>query len=189
MAKVTLGPQPLVYPMPAMLVGADVDGRPNFMTVAWGGIACSDPPMITVAIRHSRHTLRGIEQNRAFSVNVPSAAQVKETDYCGTVSGANADKARDCRFQVFYGQVAHAPLIDQCPVNLECSVVQILDLGSHCLIIGQIAQTHVSEHCLTDGRPDVEKIQPLAYVTSPAARYQKLGEVAGKAWSVGRHLK
>jgi flavin reductase (DIM6/NTAB) family NADH-FMN oxidoreductase RutF len=134
-------------------------------------------------------TLGGIEQNRAFSVNLPSAAQVKETDYCGTVSGAKADKAGDCRFQVFYGQLAHAPLIDQCPVNLECSVVQILDLGSHCLIIGQIAQTHVSEHCLTDGRPNVEKIQPLAYVTSPAARYQKLGEVAGKAWSAGRHVK
>ncbi len=186
MAKVALGPQPLVYPMPALLVGADVDGRPNFMTVAWGGIACGDPPMVSVAIRHSRHTLKGIEQHQEFSVNIPSAAQVKDVDYCGMVSGAKADKARDCRFQVFYGEEAHAPLIQQCPVNLECTVVQVLDLGSHLLVIGRIAQTHVSEECLTHGRPDVEKIQPLAYVTTPDARYQKLGEVAGKAWSVGR---
>ncbi len=186
MAKVALGPQTLLYPMPALLVGADVDGRPNFMTVAWGGIACGDPPMVSVAIRHSRHTLKGIEQNQSFSVNIPSAAQVGETDYCGIVSGAAADKARDCGFQVFYGEVPHAPLIDQCPVNLECQVVQMLDLGSHLLVIGRIAQTHVSQDCLTDGRPDVEKIRPLAYVTTPAARYHKLGEVAGKAWSVGR---
>ncbi len=189
MAKVALGPQTLIYPMPAMLVGADVDGRPNFMTVAWGGIACGDPPMVSVAIRHGRHTLKGIEQNQAFSVNIPAAAQVKETDYCGTVSGARADKARDCRFRVFYGQAARAPLIEQCPVNLECSVDRALDLGSHSLLIGRIVQTHVSEECLTDGQPDVEKIQPLIYVTSPAARYQALGQVLGKAWSVGRHLK
>ena len=77
MGKVALGPQTLVYPMPAMLVGADVDAKPNFMTVAWGGIACGDPPMISVAIRHVRHTLKGIRQNQTFSVNIPSVEQVK----------------------------------------------------------------------------------------------------------------
>jgi len=188
MGKVALGPQTLVYPMPAMLVGADVEGRPNFMAVAWGGIACSDPPMISVAIRHARHTLKGIKQNQVFSVNIPSVEQVKETDYCGMVSGSKADKARACRFKVFNGKLGNAPLIEQCPVNLECKVVQILDLGSHSLVIGQIEETYVSEDCLTEGRPDVDKIKPLTYVTSPAARYQGLGEVVGKAWSVGKHL-
>ncbi len=120
MGKVALGPQTLVYPMPAMLVGADVDGKPNFMAVAWGGIACSDPPMISVAIRHVRHTLKGVKQNQTFSVNIPSVEQVKETDYCGMVSGSKADKVRACRFKVFYGKLGNAPLIEQCPVNLEC---------------------------------------------------------------------
>ena len=188
MGKVALGLQTLVYPMPAMLVGADVDAKPNFMTVAWGGIACGDPPMISVAIRHVRHTLKGIRQNQTFSVNMPSVEQVKETDHCGIVSGSKADKVRACRFEVFYGKLGNAPLIEQCPVNLECRVVQILDLGSHSLVIGQIEETYVSEDCLTEGKPDVDKIRPLTYVTSPAARYQGLGEVAGKAWSVGKRL-
>ena len=188
MGKVALGPQTLVYPMPAMLVGADVGGKPNFMAVGWGGIACGDPPMISVAVRHVRHTLKGIRQNQTFSVNIPSVELVKETDYCGTVSGSKADKVRACRFEVFYGKLGNAPLIKQCPVNLECKVVQILNLGSHSLVIGQVEETHVSEHCLTDGRPDVDKIRPLTYVTSPAARYQGLGEVVGKAWSVGKRL-
>jgi len=188
MGKVALGPQTLIYPMPAMLVGANVNGTPNFMAVAWGGIACSDPPMISVAIRHARHTLKGIKQNQVFSVNIPSVEQVKETDYCGMVSGSKADKVRACRFEVFYGKLANAPLIMQCPVNLECKVVQVLNLGSHSLVIGRVEETYVSEDCLREGRPDVDKIKPLTYVTSPAARYQGLGEVVGKAWSVGRGL-
>jgi len=188
MGKVTLGPQTLVYPMPAMLVGADVDGKPNFMAVAWGGIACGDPPMISAAIRHGRHTLKGIRQNQTFSVNIPSVELVKETDYCGTLSGSKADKASACRFEVFYGKLGNGPMIGQCPVNLECRVVQILNLGSHSLVIGRIEEAYVSEQCLTDGRPDVDKVKPLTYVTSPAARYQGLGEVVGKAWSVGKDL-
>jgi len=188
MGKVALGPQTLIYPMPAMLVGANVNGTPNFMAVAWGGIACSDPPMISVAIRHARHTLKGIKQNQVFSVNIPSVEQVKETDYCGMVSGSKADKVRACRFEVFYGKLGNAPLIKQCPVNLECKVVQVLNLGSHSLVIGRVEETYVSEDCLREGRPDVDKIKPLTYVTSPAARYQGLGEVVGKAWSVGKGL-
>ena len=188
MGKVALGPQTLIYPMPAMLVGANVNGTPNFMAVAWGGIACSDPPMISVAIRHARHTLKGIKQNQVFSVNIPSVEQVKETDYCGMVSGSKADKVRACRFEVFYGKLGNAPLIMQCPVNLECKVVQVLNLGSHSLVIGRVEETYVSEDCLREGRPDVDKIKPLTYVTSPAARYQGLGEVVGKAWSVGKRL-
>ena len=188
MGKVALGPQTLIYPMPAMLVGANVNGTPNFMAVAWGGIACSDPPMISVAIRHARHTLKGVKQNQVFSVNIPSVEQVKETDYCGMVSGSKADKVRACRFEVFYGKLGNAPLIKQCPVNLECKVVQVLNLGSHSLVIGRVEETYVSEDCLREGRPDVDKIKPLTYVTSPAARYQGLGEVVGKAWSVGKGL-
>ena len=188
MTKKLLGPQTLVYPMPALLVGANVEGRPNFMTVAWGGVACGEPPMLSVAIRHARHTLKGIRQNMTFSANIPSAGQAKEADYCGIVSGSKADKAGACGFKVFYGKLQSAPLIEQCPVNLECRVVNILDLGSHSLVIGRIEETHVSEDCLTNGKPDVVKINPLTYVTSPAARYQGLGEIIGPAFRMGREM-
>lgn len=189
MAKILLGPQTLLYPKPALLVGANVDGKPNFMAVAWGGIANGEPPMISVAIRHQRYTLKGIKQNMTFSVNIPSTDMVRETDYCGIVSGAKVNKAEVCGFKVSYGKLDNAPLIEQCPVNLECKVVHILDLGSHALVIGRIEETHVSDSCLTDGKPDVDKIKPFIYTTAPAIQYQALGEVIAKAFSIGKELK
>jgi flavin reductase (DIM6/NTAB) family NADH-FMN oxidoreductase RutF len=189
MSKLLMGPQTLIYPMPALLVGANVDDKPNFMAVAWGGIANGEPPMISVAIRHQRYTLKGIKQNMTFSVNVPSTNMVSETDYCGIISGAKFNKAQVCRFKVFYGRLDKAPLIEQCPVNLECKVVHILDLGSHSLVIGQIEETHVSDNCLTDGKPDVNKIKPFIYTTSPAIQYQALGKVIAKAFNIGKELK
>ena len=189
MGKLLMGPQTLIYPMPALLVGANVDDKPNFMAVAWGGIANGEPPMISVAIRHQRYTLKGIKQNMTFSVNVPSTDMVSETDYCGIISGAKFNKAQVCRFKVFYGRLDKAPLIEQCPINLECKVVHILDLGSHSLVIGQIEETHVSDNCLTDGKPDVSKIKPFIYTTSTASQYQALGKVIAKAFNIGKELK
>ena len=187
MGKVTMGPQTLISPMPTLLVGANVHDKPNFMAVAWGGIANSDPPMISVAIRHNRHTLIGIRQNLTFSVNVPSSNLIKEADYCGIVSGSKVDKADVCKFKVFYGKLNNAPLIEQCPVNLECSVVHILDLGSHSFIIGKIEETYVSESCLTDGKPDVSKIKPVIFATT--RHYYALGEFLANAFSIGKELK
>lgn len=188
MGKIRLGPQTLIYPMPALLVGANVDNKPNFMAVAWSGIANGEPPMISVAIRHHRYTHRGIRQNLTFSVNVPSIDLVKETDYCGTVSGSKTNKVATCQFKVFYGQLNNAPLIEQCPINLECKLMHSLDLGSHSLFVGRIEQTYISENCLTDGKPDVSKIKPLIYTASPARQYQALGDVVAKAFSTGQRL-
>lgn len=189
MSKKELGPQPLLFPNPAVLVGAMVDGKPNFATFAWCGITGGEPPTISVGIRHERHTLKGIHQNRTFSVNVPSADLIKETDYCGMVSGAKTDKAKDCGFKVFYGTLDSAPLIEQCPVNLECEVLHILNLGVHAMVVGKIVQTHVSEDCLTEGAPDIIKIKPLIYSRGPSARYNAVGEVLGNAFSIGKEIK
>jgi len=189
MGKVLMGPQPWLYPMPALLVGANVAGQANFMTVAWGGIANGDPPMLSLAIRHRRHTLKGIRQNLAFSVNVPSSDMVTETDYCGLKSGARVNKGEVCRFRVFYGKLESAPLIEQCPLNLECRLVHILNLGTHALVIDRIEETHVSESCLTDGKPDVTKMKPFLYATTPAGHYRAFGEVIAQAFSVGKELK
>ena len=159
MSKIAMGPQTLIYPMPVLLIGSDVDGKPNFMVVAWGGIANGEPPVISVAIRRTRHTFKGIKQNSTFSVNIPSADMVREADYCGITSGSRVDKVEVCRFKVFYGKLGHTPLIEQCPVNLECEVMHVLDLGSHSLVVGRIEESHISERCLTNGQPDVNKIK------------------------------
>jgi len=189
MGKTQIGPTTLVYPMPTTLVGADVDGKPNFLAIAWCGIACSQPPMLSVALQPRRYTLRGIKQNMAFSVNVPSVDLVKEADYCGIRSGDKVDKVGVCDFKVFYGNVEGAPLIEQCPVNLACRVVQMLELGSHWLIVGRIEETHVSDDCLTDGRPDVDKVRPFIFIPGPPAHYQAFGDVIARAFSVGLEME
>jgi flavin reductase (DIM6/NTAB) family NADH-FMN oxidoreductase RutF len=189
MSKKQFGPQPWIFPNPAVLVGTEIDGKPNFAPYAWCGITGGEPPTLAVGVRHERYTLKGIKQNQAFSVNVPSVDLLKETDYCGMVSGAKVDKVKDCGFNVFYGTLAKAPLIEQCPVNLECEVLHILNVGIHALVVGKIVQTHVTEDCLTDNQPDIMKIKPFVYSRGPTARYNAVGDVLGQAFNVGKSLK
>ncbi len=188
MSKVTFGPRLLLYPTPAVVIGANVDGKANFMTAAWCGIVNGNPPMISVALQHHRHTLKGIRQSLTFSVNVPSVDLVKETDYCGVASGAKTDKVADCKLKVFYGKLETAPLVDQFPVNLECRVVHTLNLGSHIMVIGQVEEAHVTESCLTDGQPDVDKIRPFLWVIGRpgAGQYREFGKSIGRSHVVGR---
>ncbi len=189
MSKVTIGARTLLYPLPTVLVGADVDGKPNFSAYAWCGIVNSRPPMLSVAFQHQRHTFKGVKQNGTFSVNIPSVELVKETDYCGLVSGRETDKVADCKFSIFYGKLTNAPLINECPVNLECRVVHILNLGSHEMVVGQIEEVYVTDSCLTDGEPDVAKIKPFLWVTRPTNQYWEFGNPIGEAFSIGKQVK
>lgn len=186
MKKTKMGPQPMLWPHPTVLVGADVDGKADFAAVAWTGIAAGTPPAVSIALQHPRYSLKGIRRNLTFSVNVPSRELVRETDYCGLISGAKTDKVKDCRFKVFYGKTAGAPLIEQCPINLECEVLHILNMGSHALVIGKVVETHVSEDCLTEGKPDITKVKPFAFVPP---NYYAIGEAFADAFSIGREIK
>jgi len=183
MEKVRTGPDTLLYPMPAVLVGAMVNGKANFMTAAWCGIAASTPPAISVGLRRARYTFKGVEANGTFSINVPSADLAKRVDFCGIYSGHRRDKSQV--FQVQYGKLNTAPLIDECPVNLECRVIHTFDLSSHVLFIGQIEETHVNADCMTNGKPDPAKINPLIYSTG-TAQYHRLGEAIGEAFQMGK---
>ena len=189
MAKVQMGPGTCIYPMPTLLVGANVDGKPNFMTVAWGNIANAQPPMASVAIRSGRHTRVGIEQNKTFSINIPSADLTREADYCGIVSGAKVNKVQACQFTVFYGKLGTAPMIEQCPINLECRVLHSIELGSHTLYVGRIEEVLVSSDYLTEGRIDLDKIKPLAFMAEPSRQYHTVGELQGKAFRIGLEIK
>ena len=188
MSKILMGPQTLTYPQATVIVGTNVDGKPNFMAVGSCGDANNEPPMVSVTIQHPRYTNIGIRQSMTFSVNIPSVGLIRETDYCGIVSGSRVNKAEVCQFRVFYGKLNSAPLIEQCPINLECKVVHILDLGSHLVFVGRIEETHITESYLTDGKPDVTKIKPFIYI-SRDRRYLAFGEVIARAYSVGLELK
>jgi flavin reductase (DIM6/NTAB) family NADH-FMN oxidoreductase RutF len=183
MQKTTLGPEALLFPTPSVLVGTVVDDRANFMTAAWCGVASSKPPAISVAVRGERHTLKGILAHKEFSINVPSAGMATEVDFCGIYSGRKEDKSKV--FDLFSGDLKHAPLVAACPLNLECRLRHTLDLGAHILVIGEVIQTHVNDDCLTDGKPDATKIDPLVY-SAGSGNYQRLGAIVGKAFSIGK---
>lgn len=190
MSKVQLGPQRFTYyPMPVFLVGSNVDDKPNFMALCYGGAVNWEPPMVIVAMQDFKYTNKGIRQNKTFSINVPSVDLVKETDFCGITTGAKVNKVDACRFTVFYGKLKTAPMVEQYPVNLECRVMHMLHLGVQDLIVGKIEETYISDNCLTDGKPDPAKIKPLVYYTGDPPAYRALGEPIARAFSVGKELK
>jgi flavin reductase (DIM6/NTAB) family NADH-FMN oxidoreductase RutF len=174
-----------VYPMPMTIIGAVVDGKPNFMAAAWVSRVNFKPPMMMVALG-AHHTNLGIEANAAFSVNVPDVSLLEKTDYCGIVSGKKTDKSQ--LFGVFYGSLPGAPLIRECPLNIACRLNQTVKLPFDTLYIGDVVEVYTEERCLTDGKPDIKKIDPFT-LTMPDNRYWRVGEEAGKAWSAGKKLK
>jgi flavin reductase (DIM6/NTAB) family NADH-FMN oxidoreductase RutF len=181
MAKVTVGPMPYMSVMPAVIVGANVKGKPNYMTAAWATVACMAPPMVCVALNKMRYTVKGIEENKTFSLNVPSVQQVVETDHCGLVSGTQTDKSKV--FRSTYGKLKTAPLAEECPVNIECRLFKSVDCGSHLLYIGEVVEIHADASCLTDGKPDIAKIKPIVYAQ---AAYFGVGKQVEKAFSAGK---
>jgi flavin reductase (DIM6/NTAB) family NADH-FMN oxidoreductase RutF len=171
------------FPMPTVLVGTEVKGKPNYMTAAWCSPACASPPMIAVAVNHIRHTTLGIKEKNAFSINIPSTRQVVETDYCGIVSGDKSEKSRV--FTSFYG-ILEVPMAEECPFNLECRLHTSVDLGSHVLYIGKVEGVFADQECARDYNPDPVKIDPIIYIRG---KYYHLGKVFADAFLTGKQYK
>jgi flavin reductase (DIM6/NTAB) family NADH-FMN oxidoreductase RutF len=170
--------------MPTILVGAHVNGKPNYLTVAFCGVVQASPPIIAVTLGKMHYTNEGIRENQCFSVNIPSRHMVEVTDYCGIVSGKRADKSGV--FKTFYGKLEKAPMIQECPVNLECRLVDILDFGGASeVFIGKIVESYAEERYLCNEIPDIEKIEPIVF-SMYDNNYWGIGEHLGKAWSAGK---
>lgn len=183
MAKRSVKPGPYIVPMPAVVVGSVVEGRPNFMTAAFCGIANYAPPVIACGLSPSHRTCRGIETHRQLSINVPSEEQVVATDYCGIVSGDEVDKS--ALFDTFTGTLPAAPMIAAFPLTAECRLLQTLPLGADTLYVAEIVSVHAEEEILSGEQVDWRKLRPLLF-TFPDPAYWRLGEYVAKAWSVGR---
>jgi len=186
MNKINVGPNFPLYPMPVTLVGAMVKGRPNFLTVAWVARVNLDPPLLAVALNKVRHTAAGVQEHKTFSVNLPGTDLVVETDYCGIVSGKEVDKSG--LFEVFYGQLKTAPMIQQCPLCMECKLIESVSLPTHILFVGEVVSAYTEERYLTDGKPDMQKMKPLVFVR-PDGTYWTLGENVGEAYKIGKQLR
>jgi flavin reductase (DIM6/NTAB) family NADH-FMN oxidoreductase RutF len=184
MEKIPVG-QNFFIPMPVVLVGTQVNGKDNFMTAGWCSRANANPPMILCGIGNHHYTPRGIAETRTFSVNIPSSGMLEKVDYCGLVSGEKTDKSGV--FNVFYGTLKTAPMIRECPVNLECRLVHELRLPTNTIFVGEISGAYADPGVMKEGKPDFAAIDPLL-LTMPDNRYWTLGRHAGDAWSAGKKL-
>ena len=186
MGKIKIDTNAFLYPMPMVLIGATVENRANFMAVAWVSRVNVRPPMIGMALGKTHYTNAGIHENGTFSVNVPGMDLLEKVDYCGLVSGKNDDKSR--LFDLFYGELPHTPMIQQCPLCMECRLVNVVDLPTNALFIGEIIGAYTEERFLTEGKPDSRKMVPFT-LTMPDNTYWGMGNNVGKAWSTGKNLK
>jgi len=181
--KERLGAINALYPTPTVLVGATVNGKPNFITIAHVGIMTHTHISLGMAKPH--HTNAGIKENKTFSVCLPSENLVVETDYCGIMTGKKTDKATV--FDIYYGELKTAPMVQQCKVCMECRLDRIVDFPTHDVFVGEIVQTYADESLLSDRKIDVSKLKPLLFDMS-SKKYWSMGGKIAKCWNVGKQL-
>ena len=183
MKKVKFGKIPIVYPIPIVLAGALVDGKPNFEELGDIAVMGINPALICISSGKDHHTNKGILEHETFSINFPSTDMMAVTDYCGVVSGKNIDKS--VLFDVFYGDLETAPMIEKCPVNLECKVIKEFSIQHRQIFVADVIQAYVSEQFVSevDGKKkiaDLTKLDPIMYALDN--KYYKIGESIGQGY-------
>ncbi|MHB0884416.1 MAG: flavin reductase family protein [Bacillota bacterium] len=178
MARTNLKPSTSLYPQPAVMVSCgDIDGQKNIITLAWAGVACSEPPMVSLGIRPQRFSYDLIKGSGEFVVNLPGTGLLRETDFCGNTSGRTVDKFAALGLTPSRSVKTKAPGIAECPVSLECRVRELIHLGSHDLFVGEVVNISADDQALGDsGKIDLTRISPLAY---GGGDYWELGKKLG----------
>ena len=140
-----------LFPVSVVLVSS-IDKAtqiPNIITIAWCGVVCSDPSLLSISIRPSRHSHRLVKETGDFVVNIPSSSMLKQVDLCGIRSGRDTDKFKLCSFTSERSSKVISPSIKECPVSIECRVKEMISLGAHDMFIGEVMLIHVDDRMLT----------------------------------------
>ncbi|MCR5691218.1 MAG: flavin reductase family protein [Eubacterium sp.] len=170
----------MLYPVPAVMVScADMEGKPNIITVAWVGTVCSDPAMVSISLRPNRYSYDLIKETGEFVINLTSQDLARATDWCGVKSGRDVDKFKTMGLTPGKAEKLDlAPIIEESPVNIECKVKQILELGSHHMFVAEVMAVQVSErHMNETGKFELNELGLVAY---SHGEYFSLGEKLGK---------
>jgi len=180
MTKKRIAPDTLLNPMPVVMASCQLpNDKPNLITLAWAGVACSKPPMISIAIRPSRYSYDIIKKTGEFVIVIPDRKMLEAVDYCGCVSGRKVDKFEKTGLTPIAASEITPPLVLQAPVNLECKVSQILALGVHHLFLGEILAVHLDDNVSTEGKKiDVTVSNPIVYCYG-SREYRAVGEKLG----------
>lgn len=189
--KLSLPAQTILLPSPVLIIGTyGPDGKPNIMNAAWGGIASSKPPCISVSLREATLTHHNIKQTEAFTVNFTSTQYFREADYVGIVSGRDHDKFKDTGLTPVKSTLVNAPIVKEFPYALECRLFKQVDCGLHTMFIGEILGIIADSEVLNSNNlPDIEKVRPMVWGSYGSMAYYAIGEKLADAFSVGKELK
>ncbi len=187
MTKIKIDQRYSPYQMPTVIIGTIVDEKPNFMLCTWVSRVNRNPPTWMASINRKHYTMNGIREKRVFSMNLPSVKLVQLADYIGTNSGRKVDKST--LFNIFYGET-EAPMIEECILNMELEVKEIIELPDHFIVLGDAVSSYVDEENMTDNRPDMKKMNPAIYTgAEKQPTYWTLGEKLGDAFQLGKDFK
>jgi len=171
--KKSLGAKTLVYPTPVFVVGTyDKEWRANAMTVAWGGICCSQPPLVTISVRKATYTYGNLMERGAFTIHIPSEDQVAVADYFGTASGRNEDKLANAGISATKSEKVDAPILSEFPLVLECQLRHAYEIGLHTQFIGEIMDVKMDESLLDgNGASSIAQVRPFLYAPDDRCYY------------------
>jgi flavin reductase (DIM6/NTAB) family NADH-FMN oxidoreductase RutF len=192
MAKRLFEPITALVPLPAVMVTCQrPEERPNIITIAWTGIVCSEPPMLSISVRRNRYSHDIIKSTGEFVVNITTRALAEATDICGVASGRDVDKFALAGLTPAPAAKVKVPLINECPINLECQTRSTAQLGSHDMFVAEIVATHIDEAVLDEqGRLSIKKLDPLIYCTKAREYWAGVSEAIGKyGYTKGRPVK
>ncbi len=163
--KVSLKPGNLLYPLPAVMVSCgETDGASDIVTIAWTGTVCSDPAMVFISVRPTRHSYAMIKERGEFVINLVSEDLVRAMDYCGVRSGRDTDKWTDCRLTPVPADTVACPIIAEAPVNIECKVESVTPLGSHDMFVARVTAVHADASLMDEkGALDLSAARLISY--------------------------
>lgn len=168
----------MLYPLPAVMVSCQRPGeRPNIITVAWAGTICTNPAMLSISVRPERYSYDIIKETKEFVVNLVTEDLAYETDFCGVKSGRDVDKFKELKLEETPSKVVAAPGIEKSPVNIECQVVDIVELGSHHMFIAKVVSVNVKEELLDE--KGKFNLNDAKLVTYSHGEYYSLGKKLG----------
>lgn len=179
MGKQIWKPGNMVYPLPAVMVStADREGNDNIITVAWTGTVCTNPAMLYISVRPERYSYHLLRESGEFVVNLTTEKLVKATDWCGVRSGRDFDKWKEMHLTRGKAEkLTYAPIIQESPVNIECKVTEVQELGSHHMFLAKVEAVQVDESYMNEtGKFELNDTQLLAY---SHGEYYTLGKKLG----------
>jgi flavin reductase (DIM6/NTAB) family NADH-FMN oxidoreductase RutF len=164
MAKVEFKPGTMLNPVPAVMVSCGDEKEKNIITIAWTGIVNTNPPMTYVSVRKERHSHDIIKRTGEFVINLTTEDLAFATDYCGVRSGRDVDKFKEQKLTAIESKVVSCPSIGESPVNIECKVTEIKELGSHDMFLAEIVSVSVDDSLMDEtGRLCLDEAGLIAY--------------------------